>query len=109
MFPRGRPDFHCQSTARYTFILAAKRKSLHDSRKKMNCSTDCPLDGTPRSILRGLLEDYRTSKDSSARRQYRPVRIRLLVQYSTVRNEDRYRTSIDTEIKQKREYHRRMG
>jgi hypothetical protein len=27
---------------------------------KMNCSTECSLDGTPRAALLGLLEDYRT-------------------------------------------------
>jgi hypothetical protein len=31
----------------------------------MNCSTECPLDGTPRATLKGLLEDCKTSKDSS--------------------------------------------
>jgi hypothetical protein len=38
--------------------------------RKINCSTECPLDGTPRATLRELLEDYRTSKNSSARGQH---------------------------------------
>jgi hypothetical protein len=27
--------------------------------RKMNCSTECPLDGTPRATLRGLLNSWR--------------------------------------------------
>jgi hypothetical protein len=38
--------------------------------RKNECSIECPLDGTPRATLRGLLEDCGTSKDSSTR-QYR--------------------------------------
>jgi hypothetical protein len=67
----------------------------------MNCSTECPLDGTPRATLRGLLEVCRNSKDSPARMQYSternrlpggstvPVRIRL--RDSTERDPGQYR------------------
>jgi hypothetical protein len=57
---------------------------------KMNCSTECPLDGTPGIKLGGLLNGWK--------------RIRL-PGGSTVRKEDQYRTSI--EILRKIEYHRR--
>jgi hypothetical protein len=36
---------------------------------KINCSIKCLLDGTGRATLRGLLEDYKRVKNSSARRQ----------------------------------------
>jgi hypothetical protein len=45
--------------------------------EKMNCLTECPLDGTPRATLRGLVNGWE--------------RIRL--RGSTVLNEDRKRTS----------------
>jgi hypothetical protein len=57
--------------------------------RKTNCSTKCPLDGTRRPTLKGLLEDYRQwrVKVASARRQYSTKwRIRL-PGGSTVRSE----------------------
>jgi hypothetical protein len=45
----------------------------------MNCSTECPLDGTPRANLRGLLNGWRSIR---------------LPGGSTVGNEDQYGTSI---------------
>jgi hypothetical protein len=54
---------------------------------KMNCSIQCPLDGTPRATLRGLLNGWRS--------------IRLPGLSSTVQNEYRTREDLkktDSEI-----------
>jgi hypothetical protein len=56
---------------------------------KMNCSTECPLDGTPRDTLNGLLNGLR--------------RIRL-PGGSTVRNEDQYRTRTEQGITEEDRY-----
>jgi hypothetical protein len=48
--------------------------------RNINCSTKCPLDGMRGANLKVLLEDCRTSKDSS-----------VMGQYCT--DKDQYRTS----------------
>jgi hypothetical protein len=61
--------------------------------EKMNCLTECPLDGTLKAIFKGLLEDFRISK-KSFKRQYRTSTERDPGQYRKS-EEDRYRDTVD--------------
>jgi hypothetical protein len=67
---------------------------------KINCSTECPLDGMRRTTLRGLLEDYGRvrfllpggsavqGKDSSTGRQCRTSEDSSTRQYRTNKERD---------------------
>jgi hypothetical protein len=43
--------------------------------RKINCSSKCPLDGTRRATLRGLLEDYRQEGFVCQEEQYCTERV----------------------------------
>jgi hypothetical protein len=45
------------TTARLTLFSQQQKGRFHDNRE-INCSTRCPLFGTPGATSRGLLEDY---------------------------------------------------
>jgi hypothetical protein len=68
--------------------------------RKINCSTKCPLDGTPRATLRGLLEDCTTSEKSSARRQYSTVQYKVRIRLP--RRAVQYRASTEEENQYKK-------